>query len=134
MRSKSVGSETAWIKKGDDPPLSVPPAPALKKVAVVNPDPDAALPRRTERPAGLWYRRMNASQCSLDPNRREVRVTALTDDKALLIVSCEAGAYNTVDLAWLVSRKTVHRAQRQAASAVYAVRRRERNGVDEREL
>ena len=34
---------------------------------------------------------MNSSQCSLDPNRREVRVTALTDDKALLIVSCEAG-------------------------------------------
>ena len=64
---------------------------------------------------------MNNSQCSLDPNRREVRVTALTDDKALLIVSCEAGAYNTVDLAWLVSRKTVHRAQRQAASAVYPV-------------
>ena len=52
---------------------------------------------------GTW--RMNNSQCSLDPNRREVRVTALTDDKALLIVSCEAGAYNTVDLAWLVSRK-----------------------------
>ncbi len=49
--------------------------------------------------------RMNSSQCSLDPNRREVRVTALTDDKALLIVSCEAGAYNTVDLAWLVSRQ-----------------------------
>ena len=38
---------------------------------------------------GTW--RMNNSQCSLDPNRREVRVTALTDDKALLIVSCEAG-------------------------------------------
>jgi hypothetical protein len=31
-----VGSETAWIK-GEEPPLSVPPAPALKKVAVVNP-------------------------------------------------------------------------------------------------
>lgn len=52
---------------------------------------------------GNW--RMNHSQCSLDPNRREVRVTALTDDKALMIISCEAGAYNTVDLAWLVSRK-----------------------------
>jgi hypothetical protein len=30
-QQKRVGSETAWIKKGDDPPLSVPPAPALKK-------------------------------------------------------------------------------------------------------
>lgn len=38
---------------------------------------------------GTW--RMNHSQCSLDPNRREVRVTALTDDKALMIISCEAG-------------------------------------------
>ena len=30
-QQKRVGSETAWIKKGDDPPLSVPPAPALKR-------------------------------------------------------------------------------------------------------
>ncbi len=37
--------------------------------------------------------------------RREVRVTALTDDKALLMIDCEAGAYNTVELAWLVSRE-----------------------------
>ncbi|VEA34577.1 putative periplasmic protein [Salmonella enterica subsp. enterica] len=29
----------------------------------------------------------------------------MTDDKALLIVNCEAGAYNTIDLAWVVSRK-----------------------------
>ncbi|MCZ5524432.1 DUF1176 domain-containing protein, partial [Escherichia coli] len=38
-QQKRVGSETAWIKKGDEPPLSVPPAPALKEVAVVNPTP-----------------------------------------------------------------------------------------------
>lgn len=37
--------------------------------------------------------------------RREVQISALTDDKALLIVNCEAGAYNTIDLAWIVSRK-----------------------------
>ncbi|ELP5693449.1 MULTISPECIES: DUF1176 domain-containing protein [Enterobacter] len=104
-QQKRVGSETAWIKKGDDPPLSVPPAPALKKVAVVNPTPTplshAELNDLLD--YGTW--RMNNSQCSLDPNRREVRVTALTDEKALLIISCEAGAYNTVYLAWLVSRK-----------------------------
>ncbi len=34
-----------------------------------------------------------------------VNVTALTDDKALMMISCEAGAYNTIDLAWIVSRK-----------------------------
>lgn len=47
--------------------------------------------------------RMTNSHCSLDPFRREIRVTALTDDKVLLMTSCESGAYNTVWLAWLVS-------------------------------
>ena len=104
-QQKRVGSETAWIKKGDSPPLSVPPAPPLKEVAVVNPTPTPLTHDELNDllDYGTW--RMNNSQCSLDPSRREVRVTALTDDKALLIVSCEAGAYNTVDLAWIVSRK-----------------------------
>lgn len=104
-QQKRVGSETAWIKKGGEPSLSVPPAPALKEVAGVNPTPTPLSHGELNDllDYGTW--RMNNSQCSLDPNRREVRVTALTDDKALLIISCEAGAYNTVDLAWLVSRK-----------------------------
>ncbi|MEP9044657.1 DUF1176 domain-containing protein [Enterobacter hormaechei] len=104
-QQKRVGSETAWIKKGDSPPLSVPPAPALKKVAVVNPTPTPLTHNELNGLLDYGNWRMNHSQCSLDPNRREVRVTALTDDKALMIISCEAGAYNTVDLAWLVSRK-----------------------------
>lgn len=104
-QQKRVGSETAWIKKGDEPPLSVPPAPALKKVAVVNPTPTPLTHEELNALLDYGTGRMNSSQCSLDPNRREVRVTALTDDKALLIVSCEAGAYNTVDLAWVVSRE-----------------------------
>ncbi len=49
--------------------------------------------------------RMTNSHCSLDPFRREIRVTALTDDKVLLMTSCESGAYNTVWLARLVSRQ-----------------------------
>lgn len=104
-QQKRVGSETAWIKKGDEPPLSVPPAPALKKVAVVNPTPTPLSHDELNDLLDYGSWRMNNSQCSLDPSRREVRVTALTDDKALLMVSCEAGAYNTVDLAWLVSRQ-----------------------------
>ncbi|MBN6046248.1 DUF1176 domain-containing protein [Citrobacter sp. ku-bf4] len=104
-QQKRVGSETAWIEKGDDPPLSVPPAPALKGVAVVNPTPTPlSLDERNDLlDYGNW--RMNGIKCSLDPSRREVRVTALTDDKALLMIACEAGAYNTIDLAWIVSRK-----------------------------
>ncbi|HFZ8995764.1 TPA: DUF1176 domain-containing protein [Citrobacter freundii] len=104
-RQKRIGSETAWIDKGNDPPLSVPPAPPLKKVAIINPTPT---PLTTDElndllDYGNW--RMNDIRCSLDPARRDVRVAALTDDKALMMISCEAGAYNTVDLAWIVSRK-----------------------------
>ncbi|WP_097163201.1 DUF1176 domain-containing protein [Enterobacter sp. CC120223-11] len=104
-RQKRVGSETAWIGKGDEPPLSVPPAPALKSVAKVNPTPTPF--SREEFDALLDYgtQRLNNSQCSLDPLRREAWVTPLTDDKALLMLSCESGAYNTIYRAWLVSRQ-----------------------------
>jgi hypothetical protein len=33
---KRVGSETAWVGKGEEPPLSVPPAPALRAVGKVD--------------------------------------------------------------------------------------------------
>ncbi|MDM2718243.1 DUF1176 domain-containing protein [Citrobacter sp. Cy232] len=105
-QQKRVGSETAWIEKGDEPPLSVPPAPALKGVAVVNstPTPLTQQERNELLDYGNW--RINGIRCSLDPMRREMRVFALTDDKALLMIGCEAGAYNTIDLAWTVSRTT----------------------------
>ncbi|EBX3282917.1 DUF1176 domain-containing protein, partial [Salmonella enterica subsp. enterica serovar Agona] len=104
-QQKRVGSETAWIEKGNEPPLSVPPAPALKGIAVINPTPVPL--SEEERDDLLDYAawRVNGIRCSLDPLRRETQVSALTDDKALLIVNCEAGAYNTIDLAWVVSRK-----------------------------
>ncbi|POP42195.1 DUF1176 domain-containing protein [Superficieibacter electus] len=104
-RQKRVGSQTAWISKGNKPPLRVPPAPALKEVVAVNPTPTPLT--HEERSALLDYGnwKMSNIQCSLDPSRREVRIWALTDNKALMAISCEAGAYNTVDLAWLVSRR-----------------------------
>lgn len=103
-QQKRVGSETARIEKGGEPPLSVPPAPALKGVAIVNPTPTplSEQERSDLLDYGNW--RINGLRCSLDPMRREVRVSALTDDKALLMIGCEAGAYNTIDLAWIVSR------------------------------
>ncbi|ROP63046.1 uncharacterized protein DUF1176 [Enterobacter sp. BIGb0383] len=104
-QQKRVGSETAWIRKGSQPPLSVPPAPALKEVVQSGPAP-APLTREERNDLldyGTW--RINTNQCSLDPQRREVSVGGLSDDKALLMVSCEAGAYNTINLAWIVSRQ-----------------------------
>jgi len=104
-QQKRVGSETAWIRKGNQPPLSVPPAPALKGVAQADSAP-AALTRQERNDLmdyGTW--RIDTSQCSLDPLKRDVSVGVLSDDKALLMVSCEAGAYNTINLAWVVSRQ-----------------------------
>lgn len=104
-RQKRVGSETAWVGKGEEPPLSVPPAPALRAVASAE---TAQSPLGREELNDLMdygNERMTNSHCSLDPFRREIRVTALTDDKVLLMTSCESGAYNTVWLAWLVSRQ-----------------------------
>lgn len=104
-RQKRVGSETAWVGKGEEPPLSVPPAPALRGVASAE---TAQSPLGREELNDLMdygNERMTNSHCSLDPFRREIRVTALTDDKVLLMTSCESGAYNTVWLAWLVSRQ-----------------------------
>lgn len=85
----------------------MPPAPALKGIAVINPTPVPL--SEEERDDLLDYAawRVNGIRCSLDPLRRETQVSALTDDKALLIVNCEAGAYNTIDLAQVVSRKTL---------------------------
>lgn len=52
---------------------------------------------------GNW--RMNGLRCSFDLLRREVNVIALIDDKALMMISCEVGVYNIIDLVWIVSRK-----------------------------
>lgn len=103
-QQKRVGNETAWVTKGDQPPLNVPPAPALKAVAVKNPTPTPLGKEELNELLDYSSWQMNNTQCSLDPMRREVRVYALTDDKALMVISCEMGAYNVVDLAWLVDR------------------------------
>lgn len=104
-QQKRVGSETAWVGKGEEPPLSVPPAPALRSVVKME---GAQSPLSRDELNDLMdygNERMNSSACSLDPFRREVRVSALTDEQVLLMTSCEAGAYNTIWLAWLVSRQ-----------------------------
>ncbi|MCS6089141.1 DUF1176 domain-containing protein [Klebsiella pneumoniae subsp. pneumoniae] len=104
-RQKRVGSETAWVGKGKS------------RRSAYRRRRRCARWRARKRRSRRWgvrelndlmdygNERMTNSHCSLDPFRREIRVTALTDDKVLLMTSCESGAYNTVWLAWLVSRQ-----------------------------
>lgn len=99
-----VNGLSAWVKRGDRVVWDVPPQPSLPRLPAPLPQP-AALTR--EETSGLidygtW--RINTDSCSLDPMRREVSVAPLTDSKALLLISCETGAYNVIDLAFEVTR------------------------------
>ncbi len=116
-QQKRVGSETAGLKRKRTAAQRAP-GTGIKGIAVINPTPVPL--SEEERDDLLDYAawRVNGIRCSLDPLRRETQVSALTDDKALLIVNCEAGAYNTIDLARVVSRKNARLARRTFAAAV----------------
>ena len=99
-----VNGMSAWVKRGDRAVWDVPPPPALPRPA---PPAAAPMPLTRDETSGLidfgtW--RVNAENCSLDPMRREVSVAPLTDSKALLLIGCEMGAYNVIDLAFEVTR------------------------------
>ncbi len=95
---------SAWIKRTDHHAVEVlPEPPPPQMLALVHPP----LALTAEENRGLidfatW--RINANECLLDPLRRKVTVDPLSDDKALLLVSCEMGAYNVINLAFEVTR------------------------------
>lgn len=105
-----VNSTSAWIKPG-----------SRSDVLTSTTQPEPSAPRivplalSQEETAGLidfgtW--RVNTDRCSLDPQRREVSVAPLSDKQALLLVSCEMGAYNVIDLAFEVTRTPPYVARR----------------------
>ena len=97
-----VNSTSAWIKRGSRTDV---PAPATQPElsAPLNVPPALTQEETTGLiDFGTW--RVNTDRCSLDPQRREVSVAPLSDKKALLLVSCEMGAYNVIDLAFEVTR------------------------------
>ncbi|MGE9552387.1 DUF1176 domain-containing protein [Erwinia amylovora] len=99
-----VNGMSAWIKRGNRVASDVPPEPVAPEIIPPRRPP---LPLTRDETTGLidfgtW--RVNTDECSLDPQRREVSVSPLSDEKALLLVSCEMGAYNVIDLAFEVTR------------------------------
>ncbi|NDJ56880.1 DUF1176 domain-containing protein [Enterobacteriaceae bacterium 4M9] len=108
-RQQRVGNESAWLEKGLAAARSVPLVPALQTLPVPEPvTPLSKEERETLLDYAAW--RMNASHCSIDPVRQQVRAWALSETSALVLVSCEAGAWNVVDLAWRVPRNDPTRA------------------------
>lgn len=99
-----VNSTSAWIQRGDRAGSNVPPAPELPQVRLPLRIPQALTQEESSGLIDFGTWRVNSDNCSLNPLRREVSVSPLSDDKALLLVSCEMGAYNVIDLAFEVSR------------------------------
>ncbi|KAB8309568.1 DUF1176 domain-containing protein [Erwinia endophytica] len=101
-----VNNMSAWIKRGDRIASEVPPEPSVPDV-IPSSSPTPTLALTHDEMAGLtdfgiW--RVNTNECPLEPARRKVTVWPLSDEKALLLVNCEMGAYNVIDLAFEVTR------------------------------
>lgn len=99
-----VNGASAWVKRGDRVQWDVPPQPALPALPSPLPPPPPLTQEETSGLIDFGTWRVNTDNCSLDPLRREVSVSPLTDSKALLLISCETGAYNVIDLAFEVTR------------------------------
>lgn len=100
-----VNSDSAWIRRGDRPAWDVPAAPAIPQIYQPERPPQPLTPDETRGLIDFGSLHINSDNCSLDVQRREVSVSPLTDDKALLLVGCEMGAYNIIDLAFEVTRQ-----------------------------
>lgn len=99
-----VNNISAWVKRGNRAVNDVPSEPAPPEIALPL---HAPIPLSSDETSdlidfGTW--RINTAQCSLKSQRREVSVAPLSDQKALLLIGCEMGAYNLIDLAFEVSR------------------------------
>ncbi|QKJ88146.1 DUF1176 domain-containing protein [Paramixta manurensis] len=99
-----VNGMSAWIKRGDRAAVDVPPEPEAPQMRTPGQPPTPLTRDETTGLIDFGTWRVNADECSLDPMRREVSVAPLSDEKALLLVSCEMGAYNVIDLAFEVTR------------------------------
>ncbi|QUG74828.1 DUF1176 domain-containing protein [Erwinia sp. E602] len=100
-----VKSGSAWVASGAGDVSDLPPPPDVPQISSA-PRPPRALSGRESRQLldyASWH--LDNDLCSLDPLRRESQVAPLSDNKALLLVSCEMGAYNLIYLAFEVNRQ-----------------------------
>ncbi|WP_345828510.1 DUF1176 domain-containing protein [Erwinia sp. HDF1-3R] len=99
-----VNGMSAWVKRGSRSAEDVTPEPEVPVIMPLSHPPLALTRDETTGLIDFGTWRINTDECSLDPQRREVSVAPLSDQKALLLISCEMGAYNVIDLAFEVTR------------------------------
>jgi len=103
-----VGTKTAWVSRGAKPASSVPPIPATPVIARFS-EPHALSETEISAITQNAATTIENNDCSLDPSEREVHIFALSNDKALMTVNCDMGAYNLYALGFLVSRQAPYK-------------------------
>ncbi|WP_211186861.1 DUF1176 domain-containing protein [Rouxiella aceris] len=104
------GTKSAWGSRGNKPSSSVPAAPVAPLLPHFNePHPltESEISAITQSTAS----NIENNDCSLDPAEREVHLYALSNEKALMTVNCDMGAYNQYVLGFMVSRQAPYKAE-----------------------
>lgn len=105
-----VGTKTAWINRGAKPLSTVPAlpvAPLQPRFSEPHPLTDSEISVITQNAAAT----IDNNDCSLEPSEREVHLFALSNDKALMTVNCDMGAYNLFVLGFTVSRQAPYKTE-----------------------
>ncbi|EIC82988.1 DUF1176 domain-containing protein [Serratia sp. M24T3] len=103
------GTKTAWASRGNKAVSSVPAAPAkpiMPRFNEPHPLTETEISAITQNNAT----NVENNDCSLDSAEREVHLFALSNDKALMTVNCDMGAYNLYVLGYIVSREAPYKA------------------------
>lgn len=104
-----VGTKTAWGSHGSKAASTVPaapPVPEIPRFSEPHPLSESEISAITQNTAS----NIENNDCSLDPSEREVHLFPLSNDKALMTVNCDMGAYNLYVLGYIVSRQAPYKA------------------------
>ncbi|WP_411703984.1 DUF1176 domain-containing protein [Edaphovirga cremea] len=98
-----IDTQTAWAKKGVKPADQVPDAPLPPEAPLFSrPQPltDGEVAALTQFAAT----NVDTNDCTLESSERDVSLSALSGEKALMMINCDRGAYNLFVLAFTVTR------------------------------
>jgi hypothetical protein len=110
QQQSRTATRTAWGSRGNKPASQVPGVPEVPVLAHFSPPTplsEAEISAITQNVAAS----LDHNDCSLDPAEREVHLYALSDEKALMTVHCDMGAYNLFSLGVIVSRKAPYKSE-----------------------
>ncbi|MDV5141139.1 MULTISPECIES: DUF1176 domain-containing protein [Yersiniaceae] len=105
-----VETRTAWATPGSKAADTVPAAPVAPVMPAFTPAPSLS-EREIAALTQFAATNMDTSDCTLEQSERDISLTPLSGDKALILVNCDMGAYNLFSLASVVTRHTPLKAE-----------------------